>query len=379
MKNILGLDLGTTSIGFAHVIESEDPSKSVIKQIGVRVNPLSTEEQKDFEKGKPITINADRTLKRGARRNLDRYQDRRSNLIHALFKANIITKVTKLAEDGKSTTHSTWRLRAQSATEKIGKDDLARVLLAINKKRGYKSSRKAKNEDEGQAIDGMEVAKRLYEEVLTPGQFAYKMLQEGKKNIPDFYRSDLQNELEKVWAFQKKHYPDIFTDEFKKELEGKGQRATSAIFWVKYQFNTAENKGTREEKKVQAYKWRGEALSQQLEKEEVAYVITDINNNLNNSSGYLGAISDRSKELYFNRETVGQYLFNQLLKSPHTRLKSQVFYRQDYLDEFEAIWSEQKKHHPELTDELKIEIRDIVIFYQRKLKSQKGLVSFCEF
>jgi CRISPR-associated endonuclease Csn1 len=379
MKNILGLDLGTTSIGFAHVIESEDPSKSVIKQIGVRVNPLSTEEQKDFEKGKPITINADRTLKRGARRNLDRYQDRRSNLIHALSKGNIITKETKLAEDGKDTTHSTWRLRSQSATEKIGKDDLARVLLAINKKRGYKSSRKAKNEDEGQAIDGMEVAKRLYEEVLTPGQFAYKMLQEGKKNIPDFYRSDLQNELEKVWTLQKKHYPDIFTDEFKKELEGKGQRATSALFWVKYQFNTAENKGSREEKKVQAYKWRSEAFCQQLEKEEVAYVITDINNNLNNSSGYLGAISDRSKELYFNRETVGQFLFKQLLKNPNTRLKNQVFYRQDYLDEFEAIWNEQKKHHPELTDELKIEIRDIVIFYQRKLKSQKGLVSFCEF
>src|SRR5690606_34143173 len=33
----------------------------------------------------------------------------------------------------------------------------------------------------------------------------------------------------------------------------------------------------------------------------------------------------------------------------------------------------------ELTAELKSEIRDITIFYQRKLKSQKGLVSFCEF
>jgi CRISPR-associated endonuclease Csn1 len=379
MKNILGLDLGTTSIGFAHVIESDDPLKSIIKQLGVRVNPLTTDEQTNFEKGKPITINADRTLKRGARRNLDRYQDRRANLIHALFKANIITKETKLAEDGKSTTHSTWRLRAQSVTEKIEKDDLARVLLAINKKRGYKSSRKAKNEDEGQAIDGMEMAKKLYEEKLTPGQFAYALLQAGKKNISDFYRSDLKEELGKVWAFQKNYYPEIFTDEFKKELEGKGQRATSAIFWVKYRFNTAENKGTREGKKVQAYKWRSEAISQQLEKEEVAYVITEINNNLNNSSGYLGAISDRSKELYFNKETVGQYLFKQLLKNPHTQLKNRVFYRQDYLDEFELIWSEQKKHHSELTDELKVEIRDIVIFYQRKLKSQKGLVSFCEF
>ena len=29
--------------------------------------------------------------------------------------------------------------------------------------------------------------------------------------------------------------------------------------------------------------------------------------------------------------------------------------------------------------ELKKEIRDIIIFYQRRLKSQKGLISFCEF
>ncbi|WP_339755260.1 type II CRISPR RNA-guided endonuclease Cas9 [Algoriphagus aquimarinus] len=379
MKNILGLDLGTTSIGFAHVIEDENPSKSKIIQIGSRVNPLTTDEQTNFEKGKPVSVNADRTLKRGARRNLDRFQLRRANLIHALVKANIITKDTKLAEDGKNTTHSTWHLRAKSPVEMIEKEDLAKVFLAINKKRGYKSSRKAKNEEEGQAIDGMDVAKRLYEENLTPGQLAYQLLGEGKKHIPDFYRSDLQRELDKVWLYQQQFYPEVLTNDYKKELEGKGQRATSASFWAKYKFNTAENKGTRDEKKNQAYKWRSEAISQQLEKEEVAYVITEINNNLNNSSGYLGAISDRSKELYFNKETVGQYLYKQLLENPHTRLKNQVFYRQDYLDEFESIWNEQRKHHSELTDELKIEIRDIVIFYQRKLKSQKGLVSFCEF
>src|SRR5690606_18343648 len=47
--------------------------------------------------------------------------------------------------------------------------------------------------------------------------------------------------------------------------------------------------------------------------------------------------------------------------------------------EFEAIWVEQSKHHSQLTEEFKQEIRDIIIFYQRKLKSQKGLISFCEF
>lgn len=379
MKTILGLDLGTTSIGFAHITEADIPEQSIIHKIGVRVNPLTTDEQTNFEKGKPLSVNADRTLKRGARRNLNRYQDRRKNLIEILKYSQIITDETILAEDGKDSTHQTWAFRSKAVADRIEKEELARVFLAINKKRGYKSSRKAKNEEEGQAIDGMAVAKMLYDENLTPGQLSYQLLKEGKKTIPDFYRSDLNMEFNKVWSEQQKHHPEIFTSEFKTELEGKGQRATSASFLNKYKFNTAENKGSRDEKNLQAYKWRSKAISEKLEKDEAAYVITEINNDLNKSSGYLGAISDRSKELYFNKQTVGQYLYSQLKNIPQTPLKNQVFYRQDYMDEFEAIWTEQIKHHKELTDALKTEIRDIVIFYQRKLKSQKGLVSFCEF
>lgn len=378
-KNILGLDLGTTSIGFAHVIEGETPDQSFIQRLGVRVIPLATDEQTNFEKGKPVTINADRTLKRSMRKNLDRYQLRRNSLIELLKNSGLITNETKLTEEGKNTTHETWRLRAKSVAEKIEKNELARVLLAINKKRGYKSSRKAKNEEEGRAIDGMAIAKRLYDENLTPGELVYQLLKEGKKYIPDFYRSDLQAEFDKVWACQQQYHPEIFTNEFYKELLGKGQRATSSSFWGEYKFNTAENKGTKEEKSLKAYEWRSKAISEKLDKEEAAYVITEINNNLNNSSGYLGAISDRSKKLYFNKETVGQYLYRQLKQNFHTPLKNQVFYRQDYLDEFETIWNEQSKHQPELTNELKAEIRDIIIFYQRKLKSQKNLISLCEF
>ncbi|WP_187477669.1 type II CRISPR RNA-guided endonuclease Cas9 [Amniculibacterium sp. G2-70] len=392
-KKILGLDLGTNSIGWAYVTEGETQNESEIKQIGVRVNPLTVDEQTNFEKGKSITTNADRTLKRGARRNLDRYQLRRENLLEVLTKANIINATAKLCEDGKQTTFQTWELRAKAASERIELNEFARVLLAINKKRGYKSSRKAKNSEEGQAIDGMGIVKRLYEENLTPGQLVYQNYENGLKAIPDFYRSDLQSEFDKVWNFQKQFYPEILTDEFYKDLQGKGQKATSALFWTKYQFNTADIKDyddnfknkfatkfdSRTLKKIQAYKWRSDAVSKQLEKEQMAYVLTEINNNLNNSSGYLGAISDRSKELFFNKETVGQNQYNQLLRNRHTALKNQVFYRQDYLDEFEKIWTTQAKYHAQLTDKLKEEIRDIVIFYQRKLKSQKGLISFCEF
>lgn len=380
MKKILGLDLGTTSIGWAFVEEAEDDKEvSSIIKIGVRVNPLTTDEQTNFEKGKKFSVTASRTLARGARRRLQRYKQRRQNLINVLKKSGIIEEHTLLAENDKDSTHSTYALRAKAANEEINKEDFARILLMINKKRGYKSSRKGNSEDEGQLIDGMAIAKRLYEQKLTPGQLCYQFLKEGKKTLPDFYRSDLNSELNTVWELQSTYHPDIFNDDLKKALVGKGQKATSAIFWSKYNFNTAENKGTREDKKMQAYKWRSVAIYTKLAVEEAAYVIADINGNINNSSGYLGEISDRSKELYFKKQTIGQYLYLQLKDNPHTRTKGQVFYRQDYFDEFETIWETQAKYNPKLTIGLKEEVRDIIIFYQRKLKSQKGLVSFCEF
>ena len=62
MKKILGLDLGTSSIGWAFVNEAENKEEnSSIVKLGVRVNPLTVDEMTNFEKGKSITTNADRT------------------------------------------------------------------------------------------------------------------------------------------------------------------------------------------------------------------------------------------------------------------------------------------------------------------------------
>ena len=380
MKTILGLDLGTNSIVWAMVKEDvKNIENNEIIKLGVRVNPLTVDEQTNFEKGKPITTNAGRTLARSARRNLQRFKQRRDKLIEVLKNAKILKEDDLLTEIGKNTTFETQELRAKSAKQKIELNEFARVLLLINKKRGYRSSRKAKNDDEGQIIDGMGIAKKLYEENLTPGQFSYQLLKNGKKQLPDFYRSDLQTELDKVWNFQKQYYPEILTDELKKQLEGKGQKATWATLKEPFSLVGEKQTGTALEKKLEKYLWRSNATSKQFDLEKLAIVLQEINGNLHNSSGYLGAISDRSKKLYFNNQTVGEYLYQQLQENPHTKLKNQVFYRQDYLDEFEKIWETQAKFHPELNKELKEEIRDIVIFYQRKLKSQKGLISFCEF
>lgn len=77
MKRVLGLDLGTTSIGWAVVDQAASQNeKSNIIQLGVRVNPITVDEQNNFENGRSITTTANRTLKRGMRRSLQRYKQR---------------------------------------------------------------------------------------------------------------------------------------------------------------------------------------------------------------------------------------------------------------------------------------------------------------
>ena len=403
MKTILGLDLGCNSIGWALVNEAENTEEvSSIIKLGVRVNPLTVDEMQNFEKGKSITTNADRTLKRSMRRNLQRYKLRRDTLIEVLKEHGFITDSTLLSEHGNKTTFETYRLRAKAAVEEVSLEEFARVLLMINKKRGYKSSRKAKGSEDGVLIDGMDVARKLYEEDLTPGELCLQMLETGKRTLPDFYRSDLQDEFDRIWNFQKQFNPELFCDIAKEEIRSKNRSQTWAVLAKYFVWSEKETVWNEEEArteeimkeyklvglkrdtkgndlKLENYSWRVQALSKQLNPEIIAIVLQEINGQISASSGYLGAISDRSKQLYFNRQTVGQYLMSELEKDPNVSLRNRVFYRQDYLDEFDKIWEKQAEFHEELTAKLKKEIRDIIIFYQRRLKSQKGLISFCEF
>lgn len=379
MKKILGLDLGTASIGWALVNEAEtSEERSSIIKLGVRVNPLTSDETRDFEKGKSITTNAERTLKRSMRRNLQRYKLRRGALIAILKENGFIDENTILSENGNRTTFETYRLRAKAASQEVSLEEFARVLLMLNKKRGYKSTRKTDSSEEGTLIDGMSVAEQLHRNNLTPGEYVLQRLNNGEKTIPEFYKSDLQDELDRIWAFQKQFYPDKLTDELKENLQGKNSKQTWGICKEAFGVEGVNRNTKGESKTKENYLWRSKALKECLGLEELTVVLQEVNSQLNASNTYLGRISNRSKELYFNNQTVGQYLMVQLEADPNCSLKNQVFYRQDYLNEFEKLWETQSKYHKELTPELKKKIENEIIFYQRPLKSQKGLISICE-
>lgn len=391
MKKILGLDLGTSSIGWALVSEADAVNeRSSVTKLGVRViqyDNFTNAEGKEikgnpadfFAAGKSVSPNASRTKARGMRRNLQRYKLRREALRSILQEEGWITADAILNESGNFTTFQTLELRAKAASEKISLEEFARVLLNINKKRGYKSSRKTAAADEGIVVDGISIAKILYENDMTPGQFVYRRILENKFGVPDFYRSDLKDEFDKIWGFQKQFYPDMLTDGLKESMDGKNKTQTWAECQKVWMVSGMKREFRGRDLIKENYEWRARAVIEQLDLEQLAVVFQEINNQIKNSSGYLGGISDRSKELHFNNVTVGQWQYMQIKANSHHSLKNQVFFRQDYMDEFERIWETQSVFHPELTPQLKKVIRDVVIFYQRPLKSQKVLISICEF
>jgi CRISPR-associated endonuclease Csn1 len=163
------------------------------------------------------------------------------------------------------------------------------------------------------------------------------------------------------------------------ELKDKNSGQTWTICSKPFEIQGKYLKGSKDEQRLLKYQFRKEGLEKQLNLEQLAVAIQEINNDISGTSGYLGKISDRSKILITDKITVGRYMSDQIKKNPHTLLKNQVFYRQDYLDEFEQIWNTQAVFHQQLSNKLKSEIRDVVIFYQRPLKSQKGLLSHCIF
>lgn len=107
-----------------------------------------------------------------------------------------------------------------------------------------------------------------------------------------------------------------------------------------------------------------------------------------NDSNFLSKMDGRYASCKKENITVGQYFYKHLKESECISsngkkyytytIKNEVFPRQAYKEEFDAIMEVQKKRFPELTTEVIADLAD-AIFYQRPLKSCKHLVSSCDF
>ncbi len=185
MKKILGLDLGTNSIGWAVTKFDIEKKEGKIIDLGSRIIPMSQDILGKFETGQSISQTAERTDYRGVRRLYQRDNLRRDRLHRVLnildflpeHYKNEIDFIEKLGQfkDGKEpkinyrqnqegkfefifmdsffemvkefeqseqTTKipldwTIYYLRKKALKEKINKQELAWILLNFNQKRGY--------------------------------------------------------------------------------------------------------------------------------------------------------------------------------------------------------------------------------------------------
>ena len=144
MKKILGLDIGTNSIGWA-IIEEENNTPKRIIDAGSRIIPMGAEKE-EFESGNSITKNAKRRQARGARRLNQRYKLRRQRLTAVL---NLLgwmpDKLGQPFTKGQQqlSTLELYGLRERALRERIELTELGRILYHLNQRRGFKSKNKA--------------------------------------------------------------------------------------------------------------------------------------------------------------------------------------------------------------------------------------------
>lgn len=140
-KYSLGLDIGTSSVGWAIL----DLDKERIHDLGVRVFERPEDPQNGDSLAKP------RRDARSARRRLKRRRQRLNHLKQFFIDQNILTK-DRVEEvlDYKSDFNKldVYDLRAKALTEELSPEELLKVLYQITKRRGFKSNREVVEESD---------------------------------------------------------------------------------------------------------------------------------------------------------------------------------------------------------------------------------------
>lgn len=412
MKHILGLDLGTNSIGWAVINATTDENTHKEQLIGInaagsRIIPMDAAQLGDFNKGNTVSQTANRTQYRSTRRlherkklrrerlhrvlqllgflpphyaaQLDRYGKFIANsepklawvkntnhLYHFIFQESfqeMLNDFTQADGSAKKIPYdwTLFYLRKKALTQKIKKEELAWILLNFNQKRGYHQLREEETEKPTSKT-------RLYfdsqtiTDIVDTGE-TYKGLkiftltlangEKGKwygKNIPD-------------WKGQKK---DIIVSI---DLDKNGN-----------------DKCDESGEPIRRFK-----IPTEQEWEE--------------QWGLVKAKTE--KDLNTSGKKVGTYIYDTLLQAPDQKIRGKLIRtieRKYYKEELYQILTTQEKFHPELQDKnllqacieelypsneahrntiskysmSKLLVED-VIFYQRPLKSKKSLISDCPY
>ena len=415
MKKILGLDLGTNSIGWAVVNASTNENNELIynniEAAGSRIIPMDAALLSDFEKGNSISQTADRTKARGMRRLHERHLLRRERLLRVLNLLGFLPEhfATQIDRYGKLTNENepkiAWKkndknqweflfkdsfmemlndfhqqhpefnsdgrkipydwtiyyLRKKALTEKISKQELAWILLSFNQKRGYFQLRgeEETNDDTISIITSKILEVNKKEKDTKSNKYWYEVILENGRS----YKATFFNDIS-FW------------------------QGTTRDFLLKTK--KLKDGNTKEEISYMPTFEEIETMSEEQKNKMYAKIKLKTEKTINDSG-----------------KTVGSYIYEYLLKTPEQKIRGKLIRtieRKFYRKELQLILKKQTEFHPELSDRNLYEdclrtlytnneafrnsisnrdfcylFTDDIIFYQRPLKSKKSLISNCPY
>ncbi len=178
MSYILGLDLGETSLGIA-ILNEKNGEPISLDEMGVRIFPDGREDKTKT----PLAVK--RREARGSRRNLDRRLRRKEKLLNFLIDNNLISqnKDERLKLKGLNP----YELRAKGLNEKLTLDELSRVLIHINQRRGFLSNRKS-DKQQKDSSDMKAAMKETVEKIKndgyrTLGEYLYSLQKDDDHSL----------------------------------------------------------------------------------------------------------------------------------------------------------------------------------------------------
>lgn len=408
-KKILGLDLGTNSIGWALV---DDEQKKILG-MGSRIIPMGTDKQ-DYEKGIGITKNADRRTKRTIRKMNKRYKLRRNKLLYILHQLGMLPE----------------QFQFKNGIPEANKiQDLE--LLPIARKREYneKGQRKDRLYIDGKKIEQDPLSMLTYKlkvvalsevvELKEFGKILYQFNQlrgysggnsddDTKKKKED--DNDENESVKKYEVFnQKVTIQKIEQSETKFQGRGKNKGQEFNKFNVTVSFDEEELEGETELQNLAEKINQEEELEIRIRRNKKGET-TSVVFALPQKTNWRKQMEKTEEDLKQGNLHVSQLILQDLEQNKWAKIRNRVFLRNRYQAEFDVVWETQSKKYdflkncPQTTLEkiatylfpgtsesqkqlreaaikggLKYIIKEQVIYYQRPLKPQTELISKCQF
>jgi len=190
----IGLDIGITSVGWAVVaLDYEENPWGIIK-MGSRIFDAA-EQPKTGE-----SLAAPRRSARGMRRRLRRHRHRLERIKNLLTKTGVLTQ-EELNALYIGQLEDIYKLRTRALDEEVNKKELARILLNLAQRRGFKSNRKTDKSDKenGALLSAVSEnqARMAAKHYRTVGEMFYKddAFEVHKRNKFENYLSTVQRDM----------------------------------------------------------------------------------------------------------------------------------------------------------------------------------------